>query len=75
MLYNGVAATVKRHLVEAVEIVDWIYVLDPKFQPPEPGALGLLYRRLGFRRTENILLIRRSLLAAVRVCFLRTTRK
>jgi glycosyltransferase involved in cell wall biosynthesis len=65
----------RTNLVEAVEIVDWIYVLDPKFQPPEPGALGLLYRRLGFRRTENILLIRRSLLAAVLVCFPRTTRK
>lgn len=54
------------HLDEACEVADWIFELDPEFRPPEPGALGQLYRRLGFRRTEQILKFRRMLLVAFR---------
>ena len=47
------------HLDEASEIADWIHELDPGFRPPEAGLLGELYRRLGFRKTENLLKLRR----------------
>ena len=47
------------HLTDADELVDWIYELDPRFEVPEDGILRLLYRRLGFRRTERLLHLRR----------------
>jgi glycosyltransferase involved in cell wall biosynthesis len=47
------------HPTEARELVDWIYEMDPDFVPPERGLLGQLYRRLGFRLTEDILRLRR----------------
>jgi glycosyltransferase involved in cell wall biosynthesis len=50
------------HLTDAGELVDWIYELDPGFKVPERGILGLLYRRLGFRRTERLLRLRRMAL-------------
>ena len=50
------------HLDDACDIVREIYALDPDFQPPETGLLGLLYRKLGFRATEKILQARRVLL-------------
>ncbi len=49
------------HPPEAAEVADWILQLDPDFQPPDPGLLGQLYRRLGFRKTEAILRLRRAL--------------
>ena len=52
----------KTHPTEAAEVADWVLALDPGFQPPEPGALGQLYRRLGFRRAEAVLRLRRRLL-------------
>lgn len=51
--------TAYTHLDEAAEIADWVYRLDPRFQPPETGMLGKLYRGLGFRKTESILRWRR----------------
>jgi hypothetical protein len=48
------------HLEEGAGVADWIAQLDPEFRIPERGALGWLYRRLGFRGTERILLFRRS---------------
>ena len=47
------------HLDDACEISRWIYRLDEKFVPPQNGILGLLYRQLGFRRTEQLLRVRR----------------
>ncbi len=47
------------HLDEACEVVRWIYQMDDKFVPPDNGLLGFLYRRLGFRTTEQILRVRR----------------
>jgi len=47
------------HLTDAGELVDWIYELDPRFEAPEDGILGFLYRRLGFRKTERLLHLRR----------------
>ena len=52
----------KAHINEADEVVKWIYKLDPEFRVPEKGALGLLYRNLGFKTTEHILRLRRNLL-------------
>jgi glycosyltransferase involved in cell wall biosynthesis len=50
------------HLDEACEVVDWIYSLNPEFQPLETGLLGKLYKHLGFRQTEKILRLRRNIL-------------
>ncbi len=55
------------HLVEACELVQWIYRLDPDFVPPDSGALGALYRHLGFSATEKLLRVRRQLLSAARI--------
>jgi glycosyltransferase involved in cell wall biosynthesis len=62
-LAHGIAYT---HLADACELVDWIYELDPHFEIPERGMLGLLYRRLGFKRTEHLLRLRRLALGLVR---------
>ena len=50
------------HLDEACEVADWVFKLDPEFQIPEQGILGRLYRGIGFRRTEQVLALRRALL-------------
>ncbi len=50
------------HLDEACEVVDWIYRLEPNFVPPNTGLLGKLYKRLGFRKTEYLLKLRRIIL-------------
>lgn len=46
---------------EAAEVVDWIYELDPDFEIPQNGVLGKLYKTLGFKKTERMLRLRRSL--------------
>jgi glycosyltransferase involved in cell wall biosynthesis len=46
-------------LNEACEVEAWIRRINPEFKVPEAGALGLLYRQLGFRKTEKILAARR----------------
>jgi glycosyltransferase involved in cell wall biosynthesis len=51
------------HLYEACEIAEWIFDLDPEFRVPEEGMLGVLYRRIGFRKTEFLLRLRRNFLA------------
>ncbi len=51
----------KSHIKEAVEIVNWIYDLDPNFEIPEKGILKFMYKYLGFNRTEKILSIRRAI--------------
>ena len=48
------------HAREAAEVSDWIYELDPKFVPPVARLLGILYRKLGFRRTQRLLRYRRA---------------
>jgi glycosyltransferase involved in cell wall biosynthesis len=40
---------------------DWIFELDRDFKIPERGALGWLYRNIGFKRTEKVLRLRRSI--------------
>lgn len=50
------------HPMEACEVADWVFELDPNFQIPNPGVLGALYRRIGFRSTERLLSFRRFLL-------------
>ena len=54
------------HLNEACEIAEWVFNLNPEFRVPERGLLGLLYRRIGFRKTELLLRLRRNVLALFR---------
>ena len=54
------------HPTEAVEVAAWVGELCPDFRPPNGGALGALYERLGFRNTERILRLRRTLLRPLR---------
>jgi len=54
------------HLRDAGAVADWVFELDPEFQIPEKGMLGLLYRRLGFRNTERILRLRRAVVGLSR---------
>jgi glycosyltransferase involved in cell wall biosynthesis len=56
----------KTHFDEACEVAAWIHQLDPNFKPPEGGILGNSYKRLGFRKTEAILKLRRLMLALIR---------
>ena len=49
-------------LQDAYRVYDRILEINPDFVPPDPGFLGMLYRRMGFRRTERLLRVRRSLL-------------
>ncbi len=49
------------HPGDAKKVVDWIYQLDPEFVAPEKGLLGWMYKNLGFKVTEQLLAIRRSL--------------
>jgi glycosyltransferase involved in cell wall biosynthesis len=53
----------RTHINEACETVDWIYSLNPAFEPSEKGVLGTLYRKLGFKFTEKILALRRKIYA------------
>jgi glycosyltransferase involved in cell wall biosynthesis len=48
------------YLNDAVEIAKWIFELDPNFQVPEKGLLGTLYKKIGFKRTEQLLRLRRA---------------
>ena len=53
-------------LDEACRVVEWIHELNTDFSPPESGALGVAYRKLGFRWTERLLRLRRMLIAPFR---------
>jgi glycosyltransferase involved in cell wall biosynthesis len=55
-----------KHLDDAVKTVNWIYQLNPDFDIPGTGPLGWLYRNMGFKRTEQLLKIRRTLVNAFR---------
>lgn len=54
------------HLNEGCDIARWIADLDPEFRVPEEGVLGVLYRCIGFRKTEFLLRLRRNFLALFR---------
>lgn len=51
----------KQHLKEAILLVKWIYSLNPNFEIPNKGILGIFYKKLGFKTTEKILRLRRYL--------------
>lgn len=51
----------KDHIAAGSEVVNWVYELDPEFKIPENGALGFMYRTLGFKTTEKLLSARRIL--------------
>ncbi|MBT2562800.1 glycosyltransferase family 2 protein [Pedobacter sp. ISL-68] len=52
----------KYDLKEASSVVEWVFEMNPNFNPPEKGMLGKLYRTLGFKRTEKLLRFRRALI-------------
>lgn len=54
--------TSRTHRAEGCDIARWVTILDPKFSPPDAGLLGMLYRRLGFARTQWLLSLRRGFL-------------
>jgi glycosyltransferase involved in cell wall biosynthesis len=51
----------KTHIKEANDVYKWILELNPSFEIPDRGAIGLLYNKLGFATTEKLLTIRRKL--------------
>ena len=56
----------KNYWHEACEIADWVFNLDPGFRSSEKGLRGVLYRRVGFRKAELLLRLRRDFLALFR---------
>jgi len=54
------------HPDEASEVAEWVFQLDPEFRVLESGALGMLYRNIGFRKAELLLRLRRNFLALFR---------
>lgn len=57
------------YIKDACDIASWVYQLDNEFMPPEKGLLGIMYRNLGFRRTEYILRLRRWVMRLLRSVF------
>jgi hypothetical protein len=55
----------RTHRAEGSEVAQWIRILDPAFNPPDGGISGVLYRMIGFSRTEWLLSFRRNLLRLV----------
>ena len=51
--------TAKHNLQEGLEIMNWIYKLNPAFVIPNRGLLGYMYKSLGFKRTQQVLKLRR----------------
>ncbi|MDB4902153.1 MAG: hypothetical protein JWQ63_1434 [Mucilaginibacter sp.] len=51
----------QKHLNEALEVVNWIYRLNPDFKIPANGLLGKSYSTIGFYKTEKLLHIRRTI--------------
>ena len=50
------------HLNEGADLVKYMCDVLPEFRVPESGLLGFIYRRLGFRSTEKLLLLRRTII-------------
>lgn len=49
----------KDHLKDSLQLMNWIRELDPVFNIPEKGILGFCYKKLGFKKTEQMLRFRR----------------
>lgn len=56
----------KTHPREAAEVAAWATRLDLTFRIPQRGALGQLYRSLGFSSTETLLRWRRAIASRFR---------
>jgi hypothetical protein len=48
-------------LNEAVQVAKWGHSLNPNFKIPDKGLRGWLYKYFGFKRTEQLLKIRRTI--------------
>ncbi|HWD89995.1 MAG TPA: glycosyltransferase family 2 protein [Mucilaginibacter sp.] len=51
---------------DGIGVAEWVFELNPDFQIPEKGILGRLYKNIGFKATEKILRLRRSIVNAFR---------
>lgn len=51
----------KDSIGDATDILNWIYEIDSDFKIPEKGALGFMYKKLGFKLTEQLLTLRRAI--------------
>ncbi|QHS56334.1 glycosyltransferase family 2 protein [Mucilaginibacter sp. 14171R-50] len=49
----------KYDIAAANRVIKWLYELDPEFNIPERGLLGMMYSKLGFNITEGLLRVRR----------------
>ena len=56
----------KDSLDEGIAVAEWIYQLNPDFKIPQKGSLGWMYRKIGFKQTERLLNMRRSLVNVFR---------
>lgn len=60
-IWSLVHELAKTHPVEAVDVYDWVYDLDPAFSSPIRRSLMPAYRMLGIRTTERLVNIRSRL--------------
>ena len=51
----------KTNLNDANDLLKWIKTIDPEFKIPENGVLGFMYNNFGFKKTEQLLKMRRLL--------------
>ncbi|MEE9355857.1 MAG: glycosyltransferase family 2 protein [Methylococcaceae bacterium] len=56
----------RKYLQEGVDIANWVKELVPNYKQPERGLLAFSYRMLGFKFTEQLLLIRRMIVSVRR---------
>jgi glycosyltransferase involved in cell wall biosynthesis len=49
----------KADIHTGLEIYNWVYELNPNFQPTENPTIARLYKTIGFTRTEKLLRLRR----------------
>jgi hypothetical protein len=63
VLWPTAHAIAHSHLRDACDLIDRIRKWDPDFQPTDPSRLlRFLYARLGYRRTQSLLRLRRWIL-------------
>jgi len=62
VIWPAAHAVAHTHLEDAAAAAAWCHELQPDFVPPEGAATRLLYRLLGYRGTQRLLRLRRTLL-------------
>jgi hypothetical protein len=62
VIWNAAHALAHTHLEDAAAAAAWCRELEPDFVPPENGVTRFLYRILGYRGTQRLLRLRRTVL-------------